>query len=266
MCTFTKVKHKKQCLIVSVGLDSGKILTIWGDNVGIGEKKISYNVPTVLGMVYGMGTGRGKNTTKILAFLLVLAMIVAARESAQFVSTIEEHARRIFGRGTGEITIVVDAGHGGIDPGKVGVNNALEKDINLAIALKLERNLRESGINVVMTRKDDNGLYKESDTNKKVRDMKNRLAIIEEAKPALAVSIHQNSYPDASVSGVQVFYYKDSVKGKEAAEIMQSQLIKTLKPEKERVAKDNSSYYLLKKTSVPIMIVEYCVSDRQTGL
>jgi N-acetylmuramoyl-L-alanine amidase len=47
---------------------------------------------------------------------------------------------------------------------------------------------------------------------------------------------------------------------------MQTQMIRTLKPRKERVAKDNSSYYLLKKTSVPIVIVEYCVSDRQTSL
>lgn len=159
---------------------------------------------------------------------------------------------------------MVDAGHGGIDPGKIGVNNALEKDINLAIAQKLERNLRENGIHVVMTRTDDNGLYKENDTNKKVRDMKNRLNIIEEAKPTLAVSIHQNSYPDPSVSGVQVFYYKDSVKSKEAAEIMQTQMIKTLKPTKERVAKDNSSYYLLKKTSVPIVIVECAFMSNPT--
>lgn len=136
------------------------------------------------------------------------------------------------------------------------MNNALEKDINLAIALKLERNLKENGINVVMTRTDDNGLYNETDSNKKVRDMKNRLSVIEEAKPTLAVSIHQNSYPDSTISGVQVFYYKDSAKSREAAEIMQTQLIKTLKPKKERVAKDNGSYYLLKKTSVPIVIVE----------
>ncbi len=213
-----------------------------------------------------MNAKYGNVTTKILTILLVLAMVMVARESAQFVSTLEEHARRTFQKNGEEITIVVDAGHGGIDPGKIGVNNALEKDINLAIALKLERNLKENGIHVVMTRTDDNGLYKESDTNKKVRDMKNRLEIIEEAKPTLAVSIHQNSYPDPSVSGVQVFYYKDSVKSREAAEIMQAQMIRTLKPEKERVAKDNGSYYLLKKTSVPIVIVEYCVSDRQTGL
>ncbi len=55
---------------------------------------------------------------------------------------------------------------------------------------------------------------------------------------------------------MQVFYYKDSEKSKKAAEIMQTQLIKSLKPSKEREAKDNNTYYLLKKTSVPIMIIE----------
>ncbi len=211
-----------------------------------------------------MNAERSKKATKILTLLLVLAMVMVARESAQFVSTIEENTRKAFQKDGSEITIVVDAGHGGIDPGKIGINKALEKDINLAIALKLARNLRENGINVVMTRTDDNGLYKETDSNKKVVDMKNRLAIIEEAKPALAVSIHQNSYPDSSVSGVQVFYYKDSVKSKDAAEILQTQLIKTLKPKKERVAKDNSSYYLLKKTSVPIVIVECAFMSNPT--
>lgn len=199
-----------------------------------------------------MNGNKSQNATKILAVLLVLAMAVLARESTQFASVLEEHAAG----GAAPVTVVIDAGHGGIDPGKVGVNGALEKDINLAIALKLEENLREQGIHVVMTRTDDNGLYKESDTNKKVHDMKNRLAIIEEAKPVIAVSIHQNSYPDASISGVQVFYYKDSAKSREAAEIMQKQMIKTLKPQKKREAKDNGSYYLLKKTSVPIIIVE----------
>ena len=91
-----------------------------------------------------MNAKYGNVTTKILTVLLVLAMVMVARESAQFVSTLEEHARRTFHKNGEEITIVVDAGHGGIDPGKIGVNNALEKDINLAIALKLERNLREN--------------------------------------------------------------------------------------------------------------------------
>ena len=214
--------------------------------------------------VEGMNAKYGNTATKILTVLLVLAMILVAGESVQFVSTVEEHSRKTFQKDGSEITIVVDAGHGGIDPGKIGINNALEKDINLAIARKLERNLRENGINVVMTRTDDNGLYNETDSNKKVRDMKNRLAIIEEAQPTLAVSIHQNSYPDSSVSGVQVFYYKDSLRSKAAAEIMQAQMIRSLKPKKERVAKDNGSYYLLKKTSVPIIIVECAFMSNPT--
>lgn len=200
-----------------------------------------------------MDAKQRKNATKALTMLLVLAMIFIAGESAQFVGALEENICR---GNDGAVTVVIDAGHGGVDPGKVGVNNALEKDINLAIALKVGRNLRESGVNVIMTRTDDSGLYKENDANKKVCDMKNRLAIIEDAHPALAVSIHQNSYPDKSVNGVQVFYYKDSAKGRESAEIMQTQLIKTLRPNKERTPKANGSYYLLKKTSVPIMIIE----------
>ena len=168
-----------------------------------------------------MGVKQGKNTAKILTMLLVFAMLLVAHESAQFVSTLEEHIRAAKNK---SVTIVVDAGHGGIDPGKVGINKALEKDINLAIALKLERNLKESGVNVVMTRTDDS----------------------------------------PSVCGVQVFYYKDSVKSKAAAEIMQTQLVKSLKPSKERAAKDNSSYYLLKKTSVPIMIVECAFMSNPT--
>lgn len=200
-----------------------------------------------------MSSGKIKITTKIHIALFVLAFAAIVKGAFEFSSVLEPNVTE---KKEGTVTVVIDAGHGGNDPGKVGVNGALEKDINLAIALKLQEYLEGQGVNVVMTRTEDKGLYEESDSNKKVRDMKNRLAIIEEARPVIAVSIHQNSYPDASVSGVQVFYYKNSAKGKEAAEIMQKQLISTLKPRKERAAKDNNSYYLLKKTSVPLVIVE----------
>ncbi len=209
-----------------------------------------------------MSIKQSLNMTKILTILLLLAMILLARESAQLASVISNEIDKPTTDSTA--TIVIDAGHGGNDPGKVGVNGALEKDINLAIALKLEKLLKENGINVVMTRTEDKGLYDESDSNKKVHDMKNRLSVIEEAEPVLAVSIHQNSYPDESVNGVQVFYYSDSLKGKEAADIMQKQMIKTLKPKKEREAKENSSYYLLKKTSVPLLIIECAFMSNPT--
>jgi len=192
----------------------------------------------------------GKWLGFVMTALLMLSMIIVAKESAEYVSALQEI------RENAVQTVVIDAGHGGNDPGKVGINGALEKDINLAIALKLRDYLEAEGVEVVMTREEDKGLYAESDSNKKVRDMKRRLEIMEESNPALVVSVHQNSYPDESVSGVQVFYYKDSADGQSAALLMQEQLIASLRPAKERAAKDNTTYYILKKTTVPTIIVE----------
>lgn len=155
-----------------------------------------------------------------------------------------------------EKIVVVDAGHGGSDPGKIGVNDALEKDINLSIALKLKTVLEEKGITVVLTREGEDGLYEETDTNKKRADMTKRCEIIAESGCSIAVSIHQNSYHEESVSGPQVFYYTGSVEGQKLAAIIQEELIAQLSPAKERVAKANDSYYLLKKAVCPIVIVE----------
>ena len=111
------------------------------------------------------------------------------------------------------------------DPGKIGINDAQEKEINLKIALKLKKLLEEQNVEVVMTREDDTSLAAESDTNKKVQDMKARVQLMNESKASLVVSIHQNSYPDESIHGAQVFYYTHSEDGKEAAEILQKALL-----------------------------------------
>lgn len=202
-------------------------------------------------MKYVMNKKQSQIMGMIMSGLLFAAMVLVARETAQLVTVWKEQESTVTQK-----CVVIDAGHGGIDPGKVGINNALEKDINLSIAMKVKQYLEQQDIKVVMTRQDDKGLYQESDSNKKVCDMKARLKLIEDTNPLLAVSIHQNSYPEESVNGVQVFYYKDSVQGEKAALLMQEQMIQTLKPKKERVAKENGSYYLLKKTSVPIIIIE----------
>ena len=162
--------------------------------------------------------------------------------------------------------VIIDAGHGGTDPGKVGVDGSLEKDINLQIARKLQRFLVMADVDVVLTRESDAGLYDEGTPNKKVQDMKNRVSIIEEKKPDLTVSIHQNSYHEEYVHGAQVFYYAGSEESKELAQRIQQVMALDLDPDNTRQAKANDSYYLLKKTSSPIVIVEYCVSDRQTDL
>lgn len=157
---------------------------------------------------------------------------------------------------SGAKVVVLDAGHGGDDPGKIGVNQANEKDVNLVIADKVKKELEAKGITVVMTREEDKGLYEEGAKNHKVQDLQNRVELIHKAAPACAVSIHQNSYPEEYVKGAQVFYYTDSAEGKRLAECLQDTLVSEVDPDNHRQAKGNTSYYLLKKTDVPIAIVE----------
>ncbi len=152
--------------------------------------------------------------------------------------------------------VVIDAGHGGADPGKVSVDGSLEKDINLVIAQKLQKFLQMQDVDAVLTRESDDGLYDADASNKKVQDMKNRVELIEQRQPALTVSIHQNSYHEEYVHGAQVFYYANSDKSKELAERIQQVMAFELDRENARQAKANDSYYLLKKTSTPIVIVE----------
>ncbi len=153
-------------------------------------------------------------------------------------------------------TVVLDAGHGGNDPGKIGVDDSLEKDLNLIIAKKVQKLLEQQDVKVVMTRETDAGLYEEQTSNKKVQDMKNRCALINETQPDCVVSIHQNSYHEEYVTGAQVFYYGTSKEGERLAEILQEKLITHADPENHRQGKANESYYLLKKTEAPIVIVE----------
>lgn len=192
----------------------------------------------------------------------VAAMLLLSRRTAEYVATgsggivIRRDGGTAAESKSERPLVVIDAGHGGIDPGKVGVNRALEKDINLSIAKKVRRYLELADVEVLMTREGEEGLYRPEDTNKKVQDMKNRVTFIDSSEADLAVSIHQNSYSEEYVKGAQVFYYANSLQGKTMAEIMQKTLAETLDGENRRAAKANDSYYLLKKTQTPIMIVE----------
>lgn len=148
------------------------------------------------------------------------------------------------------ISIVLDAGHGGEDPGKVGINNALEKDINLSISLKLKTLLENKGFTVYLTREKDTA------PDSKKEDMTSRMDYIKEIMPDFIVSIHQNSFTDEAVNGPQVFYYSESSDGKSFAQVMQSEINNYIKPTKPRVTQANNNYYLLKNSPAPIVIVE----------
>lgn len=184
----------------------------------------------------------------VMLGIMMFSMFVVAREGAIYVNSMQIENKKT-------LCVVIDAGHGGSDPGKVGVSGQLEKDINLKVAQMLKQFLQAEGITVVMTRENDGGLYDENASNKKVQDMKRRLEIIEEADPVLVVSVHQNSYHEEYVKGAQVFYYETSETSKRLARVLQEQL-RQLEPENNRKSKGNDSYFLLKKTSKPIVIVE----------
>ena len=183
----------------------------------------------------------------LMVLLLLIGAIIASKGLSEYVTS--EKVEK------GTKTVVLDAGHGSEDPGKIGINNGLEKDVNLKISKKVQKRLIEQGIHVVMTREDDDGFYNESKSNKKIADMKKRVALINETKPDIAVSIHQNSYHEESIKGAQVFYYTHSKEGERAATVMQEAL-KALDTNNKRQAKENSTYYMLKRTEVPTIIVE----------
>ena len=151
---------------------------------------------------------------------------------------------------SGDALIILDAGHGGLDSGKIGINDQEEKDINLKIALKIKKLLEEQGISVMMTRSADERL---SETQ--TEDLKARTEIMNRSNAALAVSIHQNSFRDSSVSGAQVFYYPDSDEGRKAADAIQEEL-NDMQPDNRKEVKANDTYYILKNTEIPVVIVE----------
>lgn len=183
-----------------------------------------------------------------LACIMLFFMYMMARYAPQMVDNKESQKKNK--------VVVIDAGHGGVDPGKVAINRALEKDINLSIARKLERMLQDEKITVIMTRNEDVGLYEDGDRNKKIADMKKRCSIVNEANPDLLVSIHQNSYQSESVKGSQVFYYEKSEEGKKLGGILQNSLIQELDKSNKRTAKSNNNYYMLLHVQCPAVIVE----------
>ena len=199
--------------------------------------------------------------TQVICCIVVMGVVMTMQflffggQSKDYNERMESASVQVSGEGCLK-TVVIDAGHGGFDPGKVGTAGTLEKDINLAIAQELKELLELNGLRVVMTRETDNGLYEDSDQNKKSADMRARVQLLQDTAPVVAISIHQNSFTDPASRGAQVFYYEGSEKGKRGAEILQYVLKRELADGNRRVQKANTSYYMLKKSPCPLVIVE----------
>ena len=151
-------------------------------------------------------------------------------------------------------TIVIDAGHGGIDGGAKGdITGVLESDLNLKYAKTLGKICREFGFRVVFTRENSAGLYDETAQNKKKSEMQKREKIIKQAKPDLVVSLHMNSF-HGNARGAHIFYAKDSASGEALAKSVSKVLSEKVEySHKEAKVGD---YYILNCSSCPSILVE----------
>lgn len=157
-------------------------------------------------------------------------------------------------------TIVIDAGHGGIDPGALGINGSKEKDINLEIAVALKDILTVNGYKVVMTRESDISLHDENAKSIhqiKASDLKKRLKIIEENSGAIVVMIHQNHFPEEKYYGAQMFYGRLNEKSEVLAKSVMESFQENIQPNNTRsIKRSTKSVYVLHNAKSPTVMVE----------
>lgn len=156
-----------------------------------------------------------------------------------------------------ETVVIIDAGHGGEDGGAIASDGTAEQIINLEIAKLLDQQLAALGIPTVMTRTTEDSIHDASAATtreRKVSDIHNRMAIMENTENCIFVSIHQNKYANSSQWGTQVFYSPNTTSSAELADCIQNSVISMLQPTNKRVIKkSDSSIYLLyyaKKTAI----------------
>ena len=142
----------------------------------------------------------------------------------------------------GQLTVVIDPGHGGRDPGAVGIGGLREKDINITVSRRIQQSLRDRGINAVMTRTDDREI-----------DLDPRVDFAERANADVFVSIHSNaismSRPD--VNGLETYYYSS---GYRLAQTIHNNVLRRTDLRDRGVRR--ARFYVLVNTSMPAVLVE----------
>ncbi len=189
----------------------------------------------------------------IVCLCLIIVSIFWPKTTHTFYQTIASQHTRF-------PTIVIDAGHGGIDSGTSGDDGTAEKDINLAISKKLEQILRCMGFSVIMTRTQDDLISDPAlDTIRKRKnaDIMKRLEIANSTRNCVLISIHQNYFHQSQYSGAQVFYSSNHTENKELADWLQNDIIAMLQPLNTRKTKSiGSDVYLLHHCNNPAVMIE----------
>ena len=187
--------------------------------------------------------------------LLILFLSVAIFSIDSGVSPIAETSKK-----SGAV-IVVDAGHGGEDPGVVSDYSGIaEKDLNLRIAQLVKNFLEADGYTVIMTRTEDTLNYAAGTTKiyeKRKQDLTARKKLIDESNADIAVTIHMNGFKDTKYKGAQTFFPPSSVDSERLAKSIQNSLVTSVDPENDRVALlKKERIILFKNLEVPTALVE----------
>ncbi|MDD3840212.1 MAG: N-acetylmuramoyl-L-alanine amidase CwlD [Clostridia bacterium] len=193
------------------------------------------------------------NQSFSLIVMIIISLIFIAILNVSYYSAVSNLSFPISDK-----VIIIDPGHGGVDPGAVGKAGMNESEINLKISIKLKDYFQESGAAVVMTRETAKGLYDEEGTlrHKKNEDLKRRREIAQNAGGDIFISIHLNSFPQSQYYGAQTFYLKNDEHSKKLAMSIQDELIKVLNRGNKREIKESDSYYILKGHQIPAVLVE----------
>lgn len=210
--------------------------------------------------------GQSRNAVRAAAGFLLIVMLLGAvcaltAQVRYFMAGKPTAVPAAVGRAVLPV-IVVDAGHGGMDGGAVGVDGSVEKEINLVLAKKLRAMLEFAGFGTVMTREDDRMLIDGSVTSKKkMHDLKNRLAVVrdirESGKEAVLVSIHMNNFTESRYSGLQVWYAGGDEGSASLASTVQSYARTFLDKNNTReIKKATSAIYLLDRADFPAVLIE----------
>jgi len=197
----------------------------------------------------------------LTAFIIVFYCVASLFTSAGYntflkARNIDDRITEVIGKNYSPLTIVIDPGHGGEDPGAVA-NGVIEKEVNLKVAIKLKELLSATGYNIVLTRDSDVLLYNEGEENKKKHyDVRNRLKIVENYENSIYVGIHMNKFPIEKYKGLQTFYSENHPLSKSLAFDVQEHTKLLLTDNTRKIRPENNSIYILNRAQVPAVLVE----------
>ena len=195
---------------------------------------------------------------KLLFVILLSFSFVFAFAGAMFQNS-NDNTMHVSGKENINVTVIIDAGHGGEDGGAVGTTlGTLEKDINLSLSYKLCELFALTDIKAVMTRRDDRLLYNDGQEHrKKYHDVRNRVKFAQDYESPVFISIHQNKFPVSKYKGLQVYYSGNNDESKILAEKIQSYVVTNIQKDNNRKIKESGgSIYLMNALECPAVLVE----------